>query len=603
MVAARAGRIAAIALVLRPQPTACRLPGRRGKLPVMKGEPTPPGDAPGTLTSLVQEVFRGSGDVGPEAWADLEPGTALGRYDLNREVGRGGFGVVWEARDREIGRRVAVKVLRTDRSQVPGRRQLAEAEVAGRLSHPNVVTLLDVGRSDKAVWIVQEFLVGRTLAARLDEGPLPLPEALHVAVGIARGLAHAHAHGVVHRDLTPRNVFLCDDGQVKLLDLGIAQAFGFRRLEGGTPDYMAPEQAVGAPQDERVDVFSLGVIIHRMLTGRDPFGGARPGARPPVLRLETDGAPGLGGLVDRMLAPDPRDRPRDAEVVLEELAAMERALPRAGSGTAVRGASGRASAVRVQRRWPVWAVALALVVALAAAGGIGALGARRWLSPAIEPVAWSAESSPGACEWGSATWYDLDREPAGAIVRQSPVGKQGVEEVAGRKAWLQTADWNQLILPLGKAAEGDPFAVEVEFFMPPATEWQRGVGLHVFTDPVGGPSRGDALHGVALSLKESPGQPPVYAWYSIDSPGVNGNIYTQPRHQSVAGRWHTLRIEGSRSKGWFRTFLDGRPLVVARGTYDLSGKHVILGSGYGYMQPENVAWSNLRTFAGPPECQ
>ena len=110
-------------------------------------------------------------------------------------------------------------------------------------------------------------------------------EALAIETKVAAALAYAHRNGVVHRDLTLGNVFLCDDGQVKLLDLGIAQAFGFRRLEGGTPDYMAPEQAAGAPQDERVDVFSLGVILHRMLTGRDPFDGARPKDSPSRRKL------------------------------------------------------------------------------------------------------------------------------------------------------------------------------------------------------------------------------------------------------------------------------------------------------------------------------
>jgi len=149
---------------------------------------TPPGE-PGTLTSLLNEVFRGS-DPAQTAWVDgLAPGSALGRYDLIREVGRGGSGVVWEARDRELGRRVAVKVIRARQGGTPEKRLVAEAEIAARLSHPGIVTILDVGRNEKGAWLVQEFLVGRTLASRLDEGPLPLREALGLGMKVASALS------------------------------------------------------------------------------------------------------------------------------------------------------------------------------------------------------------------------------------------------------------------------------------------------------------------------------------------------------------------------------------------------------------------------------
>ncbi len=157
------------------------------------------------------------------------------------------------------------------------------ASAAARCSHPNIVTLHDVGRSEHGPYLVLEFLQGVTLARRLEAGPLPVREALRVAVEVARGLAHAHAHGVIHRDLTPGNVFVCHDGRVKVLDLGMAHAFGRPRAAGGTPAYMAPERVAGAPEDERADVFALGVVLYRMLTGTLPFAGdgRRPwGTRP-----------------------------------------------------------------------------------------------------------------------------------------------------------------------------------------------------------------------------------------------------------------------------------------------------------------------------------
>ena len=560
---------------------------------------TPEDDAPGTLTSLVNEVFRGSSDEGRSEWVDgLSPGTALGRYDLIREVGRGGFGVVWEARDRELGRRVAVKVIRVRRDGVPEKRLVAEAEVAARLSHPGIVTILDVGRSEKGAWLVQEFLSGKTLAARMNDGPLALREALRVGMDVSRALAHAHAHGVVHRDLTARNVFLCEDGQVKLLDLGMAQAFGRRKLEGGTPDYMAPEQASGAPEDERVDVYSLGVLLYRMVSGESPFQKAAGPAGRLAPRLETPELPGLGELVGRMLAPEPMDRPRDAGEVLAGLQDLESTLPRSSTGT-------RPGTVRVRKRWPRWASAMAVLVLAVAAAGAGALAARRWLAPPPErlaPLAFGATDSSNGCRWERTTWTDLDRLPEGAVTRNGAVGGQGVAEVGGRKAWEITSDWGHIVLPMGAAAQGDPFAAEAEFFMPLVTGWMRGAAMNVFTETVGGAATGELAHGVALALSEEPGKPPRFEWHVPDGLGVL-HRYTGTLPAPVSGKWHTLRIEGSPSKGWFRGLLDGRPLVVARGQYDLSGTRVALGAGYGFMNPENVAWSNLRTFAGTPECQ
>jgi eukaryotic-like serine/threonine-protein kinase len=280
------------------------------------------GVRPGALTALLEELVRAPVPAA-EAWESaLRPGAVIGRFELVREVGRGGFGVVYEARDRELGRTVAFKAILAGPREVREERLHREAEAVACLSHPNIVTLYDVGRSDFGPYLVLELLHGRTLAARLDEGPLPVPEALRIGVSVARGLAHAHAQGVIHRDLNPGNIFLCDDGQVKVLDLGMALAFGRRKLEGGTPAFMAPEQWKGAPEDERTDVFALGVILYRMLAGVLPYpddqGKSLLGswARP---ELEVPGHPGLGRLVGAMLERDPVKRPRDVAAVLDPL--------------------------------------------------------------------------------------------------------------------------------------------------------------------------------------------------------------------------------------------------------------------------------------------
>jgi hypothetical protein len=289
--------------------------------PAAQGAPTRLTD--GTVTAFLRELCAEPHDR--TGWdALLRPGAVVGRFELVREIGRGGFGVVWEAHDLELRRDVAFKAMRRGAgSELRLKRLMHEAEAAARLSHPNIVTLYDVGHAEGGAYLVLELLRGETLARRLTGPRLPLEEALRIARQIAAGLAHAHDHGVVHRDLKPSNVFLSDGGQVKVLDLGLALAFGSTRLvAGGTPAYMAPEQRRGAPEDERTDVFALGVLIHQMIAGALPFGDS-PGAEiehAPV--LDVPGAPGLPELVQRMLQVDPIARPRDAGTVLAELRAI-----------------------------------------------------------------------------------------------------------------------------------------------------------------------------------------------------------------------------------------------------------------------------------------
>ncbi len=340
---------------------------------------TDPGDQvpPGALSALLVELAASPLPLSDEAeGAPFAPGTSFGRFEIVRELGRGGFGVVYEAQDRDLGRRVAFKVVRTGAgaSTLREERLLREAEAAASLSHPNLVTLHDVGRSEAGPFLVLELLQGRTLAEWLDQGPVALPEALDIGVQVARGLAWAHAHGVIHRDLKPANVFLCEGGLVKILDFGLAHAFGQPRVEGGTPAYMAPEQWVSAPEDERTDVYALGVMLYRILAGEVPFTVDRSGkavlaARVPPA-LEVPGLPGLGDLATRMLARDPARRPRDGKEVLVSLEALQEELraalpPRAS-------ASAGSHPARLRQRHPLrWAAAG--VIAAFALGGTTAV--------------------------------------------------------------------------------------------------------------------------------------------------------------------------------------------------------------------------------------
>lgn len=287
------------------------------------------------LSSLVRELTESPALAVGETWEGwLRPGACIGRYELVREIGRGGFGVVWEARDRDDdGRLVAFKAVRAgqvakDREE----RLVREAELAARLSHPSIVTLLDAGRSEHGPYLVTELLRGATLADRLARGRIPPREGVRIGLQIAQAAAHAHTHGVVHRDLKPGNIFLCEDGKTKVLDFGLAHAFGQRKAAGGTPGYMAPEQWRDAPEDERTDVFGLGVILFRMLADELPFPGdegARVLPTRPAFALEIADAPALGALVTRMLENDPVERPRDAVEVLSALVAIDQELERA----------------------------------------------------------------------------------------------------------------------------------------------------------------------------------------------------------------------------------------------------------------------------------
>ena len=326
-----------------------------------QGDAAAPGVKPGAVTALLRALVATTA-TGEGSPVPLFPGTVVGRFEILRELGSGAFGVVYEARDRELGRSVALKVVqpvRTGGESVQAR----EAEAAARLSHPNLVTLHDVGQSEHGPYLVFELLRGRTLERRLHDGPLTPLEAVHVAVEVARGLAHAHAEGVVHRDLKPSNVFLTERGAVKILDFGMAHAFGRKRPSGGTPAYMAPEQWSEGPEDERTDVFALGVILHRMVSGRLPYpedgGRWASGAAEPA-GLEVAGAPSLGALVARLLARAAAGRPRDGAEALAALEPIEAGL-RGGPAAAWRG--------RLARRGGL--AALLVGGGLAALSGLG----------------------------------------------------------------------------------------------------------------------------------------------------------------------------------------------------------------------------------------
>src|SRR5215212_1924988 len=333
-----------------------------------------------------------------------------GRYRIVRKLGTGGMANVYLAEDQELGRRVAIKILderhASDEQFVERFRR--EAKNAAALSHPNIVSIYDRGEAEGTYYIAMEYLDGRTLKELLVRfGPPPIRIAVGYTRQILSGLAFAHRFGLVHRDIKPHNVLVDSAGHVKVTDFGIARSGSSQMTEAGsiigTAQYLSPEQARGAPVDQRSDIYSVGVLLYELLTGSVPFTGDTPveiamkhlsevpqqpsKRRPNVPR-------GLDLAVVRALAKDPDDRYQTAEEMDADLARIEQGLrvseETTDAATAVLSGAGiDATAVRRApvvttgayrrppyvdyaepvRRRPKWPWLLALLVLIAA--GVG----------------------------------------------------------------------------------------------------------------------------------------------------------------------------------------------------------------------------------------
>lgn len=233
----------------------------------------------------------------------------FGRYEIIKEVGKGAMGVVYQAHDPQIDRMVALKVLRRDRvtSEDLVKRFLKEAKAIGRLSHPNIVTVYDVGHDHDTIYIAMEFLEGTPLNQMITQGRLGLENIVDLGVQMAEAVDYAHQKGIVHRDVKPTNIIVTSNGQVKITDFGIA------RIEDptapqqtqageilGTPVYMSPEQVMGKTVDGRSDLYSLGVILYELATGKRPFGGDNLAA---IFRAITQDDPADPATVDPAISP------------------------------------------------------------------------------------------------------------------------------------------------------------------------------------------------------------------------------------------------------------------------------------------------------------
>jgi serine/threonine protein kinase/Tol biopolymer transport system component len=418
-----------------------RAPQERGRFldEACQGDPALRGDVESLLAShdrvggFLEMPALADASLSAEAAAQvpaLAAGARLGPYEIAAAVGSGGMGEVYRARDPRLDREVAVKVLPRELAADPERRSRfgLEARAASALNHPNIVAVYDAGWHEGAPYMVTELLEGQTLDERVAHGALPVRKALEWAVQAARGLVAAHEQGIVHRDLKPANLFITSQGQLKILDFGIAKlsrpAAVRRGASGsgepattpglvlGTAGYMSPEQVRGVAVDFRSDQFSLGCVLYLMLTGQAPF--RRPTAAQTMAAVLEDEPPPLADsnarvprpvawVVERCLAKDPDDRysstrdlARDLELALQRLSDL---------GTAPAApASGRRRMVSTLLTWGVAALA----------GAALALWRARPAPPAAPLVRYltysGRDSSPAAAPDGKTIAFSSTRD-------------------------------------------------------------------------------------------------------------------------------------------------------------------------------------------------
>ena len=288
------------------------------------------------------------GEVPDTSANDPMVSKVIGGCQVLKKIARGGMGVVYKARQLNLGRTVAIKILSEDLSKdgTYVERFIQEARSAATLSHGNIVHINDVGEHNGIFYFIMEYIDGENLREVLQRsGKLTLSRVLEIGLQTAQALQHAHRRGIVHRDIKPENIMITREGVVKLADMGLAKRIGARHAKSithagsilGTPFYMAPEQARDFSRvDRRSDIYSLGVTLYKALTGKVPYDGRSPievmlkaieGKHEPIEELRPDAQPEVVALIERMMDRDPERRFQDAGEVATAMLTLSRVIP------------------------------------------------------------------------------------------------------------------------------------------------------------------------------------------------------------------------------------------------------------------------------------
>ncbi len=387
----------------------------------------------------------------------VEPGARFGPYEIVSPLGAGGMGEVYRAIDPRIGRPVAIKILPDSLTADADRLQRFEQEArsAGLLNHNNLLTIYELGSHEGAPYIVSELLEGESLRERMEAGAIAPRKAIEYAAQIARGLAAAHDKSIVHRDIKPENLFVTRDGRVKILDFGLAKltandAAGSdvrtaQRMTApgtvlGTVGYMAPEQVRGGAVDHRSDIFSLGVVLHEMLTGRHPFQRDTSAETmtailredPPEITLSgSQVTPALDRVVRHCMEKNPEERFQSARDLLFDLESL--------SGTS---ASHPSTAATGPRRLPRYAVIAAAILAVVAIAAVAFFAGRRTGGATDSVAPETAEFQQVTYLPGSETSPSLSPDGRTVAFSSRSEGKEDIyiQRVDGRNAMNLTRD-------------------------------------------------------------------------------------------------------------------------------------------------------------------
>ena len=378
---------------------------------------------PAEIAGRLEAAIRDSTPGGPQS------GQIISHYRVIAKLGEGGMGVVYKAEDLHLERTVALKFLAQHTIEDPAgkERLIREAKAAAALDHPNVCTVYEIGETDEGVFLAMALVDGERLSERIARRPLKLSEAIDIASQTAQGLQSAHEKGIVHRDIKSSNLMINRQGQVKIMDFGIAQITNQTRLTRsttilGTPGYLSPEQAQGEKADGRSDIWSLGLVLYEMVTGRLPFQSDRQDAllysiihdeHEPVTALRAGLPLELDRILSKALAKDPSERYQHVDDLIVDLRRLAK-QPASGLITTSEKARGRAAPAR---RLAVW---------------VGAFGALALVAVAL---AFWGRQQPAAPMW---TGTRLGGPHASWAPRVSPDGKT-LAFIALADGWSQVA--------------------------------------------------------------------------------------------------------------------------------------------------------------------